>query len=71
MNKTIWKTVLITSVFTVPLMIYGLTQVSHQSEETTLNPGNVKTCLRACRKEYGNHITKAIPVDGRGCYCYP
>jgi len=64
------KTTLTTSLLLVVVTACGQNN-SHGESLTQVKPGNKVSCIRACRKEFGKHITKAIPVDGRGCYCYP
>lgn len=39
--------------------------------EDNTEPDMGGLCMSLCKREYGKHITKAIPVDGKGCYCYP
>lgn len=53
-------------------VIVGLTFLFLQdpsSEDYSPDMGGL--CMSLCKKEYGHHITKAIPVNGGGCYCYP
>jgi hypothetical protein len=39
------------------------------TKESEVDMGGL--CMSLCKKEYGHHITKAAPVNGGGCYCYP